>query len=115
MGWSHVRSQGRVTSRVRESSPVVKDEGLVSESVDGVKSGVRWRQVVTKSEEQRSSLRQIGLVMGPQVRDHFLLNVKNNSISSSPEVGEEIRSIRKKVVTLVSRGRCPGVRWKPNY
>jgi hypothetical protein len=53
--------------------------------------------------------------MGPQVRNHFLSEVKNNSISSSPEVGEKIRSIREKVVTLVSRGRCPGLRWKSNY
>lgn len=36
LGWSHVRNQGGVTSRVRGSSLVVKGEGHVSESVDGV-------------------------------------------------------------------------------
>lgn len=71
--------------------------------------------MLQRSEKQRSSLGQIELVMGPQVRDHFLLKVKNNSISSSPEVGEKIRSIRGKVGTLVSGGRFSGVVWNQNY
>jgi hypothetical protein len=61
LGWSHVRGQGRVTSRVRESSLVVKDESHVSESVDGVKSGVRWRQDVRKVRGAEVKLRAIGL------------------------------------------------------
>lgn len=82
---------------------MVKDEDHVSESVDGVRSGEN--KMLQRSEKQRSSLGQIELVMGPQVRDHFLSKVKNNSVSSSPEVGEKKRSIREKVGTLVSGGR----------
>lgn len=83
---------------------MVKDEGHVSESVDGVKSWVRWRQDVMKVREGEVKLRENRMSHGAKARDHFLSKVKNNRVSSSPEVGEKIRSIRKKVGTLVSRG-----------